>query len=416
MHDQSPYENYLNRTGMVCIGQVVAVDAPGRRLRCKTIGINAHGMDDLDLYNVRILHGLWHAEGDDEVRIPRTKSYGVILFVGTEPIWLGSLPLDISSGEPEREKSLDLNPGDYGVQTVAGNKVIVRTGGTLEVQSTQQCRTFWIPSQNLMTSVCQNFELEAAGGTLKWTLDKETEDTTLTLNAWNSLTPTHKLRLQVGKVDDSDDLLVDVATGPVDDKLELASRAFQVQIKNNGSMFVQFGDKKAILTIDSETGNTTFTTEGTLTGTVKKDVILDVSENVKVSVKKDVTMSVDGSVSATVKKDFTANVDGKASIISKGAATVQTDADAKVDAKGSVNIKSGGAAEISAGGSVNIKGSSGVTVGSASAPTNVDGQIVNLAGGGTPIARVGDQAIGVGNMGAPVVSTITAGSPKVTSA
>ena len=78
-----------------------------------------------------------------------------------------------------------------------------------------------------------------------------------------------------------------------------------------------------------------------------------------------------------------------------------------LQATGDVSIKSDAKAS--------LEGTSGTDVGSAASETNINGQIVNLAGGGLPVARVGDQVIGVGNLGAPVISSIVQGSPLVTS-
>jgi hypothetical protein len=64
---------------------------------------------------------------------------------------------------------------------------------------------------------------------------------------------------------------------------------------------------------------------------------------------------------------------------------------------------------------VSVEGTGGTDVGSAASATQVKGQTVALAGGGLPVARVGDQVIGVGNLGAPVISNIVQGSPLVTS-
>jgi hypothetical protein len=79
------------------------------------------------------------------------------------------------------------------------------------------------------------------------------------------------------------------------------------------------------------------------------------------------------------------------------------------------DIEATGDATIKSDAKVTVEGTGGTDLGSAASVTNVNGQIVNLAGGGVPVARVGDQAIGVGNAGAPVVSFIVSGSPLVTS-
>lgn len=70
---------------------------------------------------------------------------------------------------------------------------------------------------------------------------------------------------------------------------------------------------------------------------------------------------------------------------------------------------------MTASGNAKFSGSGGTTVGSSGSTTKVDGSSVELAGGGQPVARLGDQAVGTGNLGAPVISNITQGSAKCTS-
>jgi hypothetical protein len=79
------------------------------------------------------------------------------------------------------------------------------------------------------------------------------------------------------------------------------------------------------------------------------------------------------------------------------------------------SITSTGDVEVKSDAKVKVEGTGGTDVGSAASATNVNGQTVNLAGGGVPVARVGDQVIGTGNYGAPVISQIVSGSPLVTS-
>lgn len=88
--------------------------------------------------------------------------------------------------------------------------------------------------------------------------------------------------------------------------------------------------------------------------------------------------------------------------------------DADITATGDHNIS---AVNINMNGSGNliIKGDGGTEIGDSSAVTKVNGSTVQLAGGGPPVARLGDQTMGIGNLGAPVMGTIIAGSPKVQS-
>lgn len=79
-----------------------------------------------------------------------------------------------------------------------------------------------------------------------------------------------------------------------------------------------------------------------------------------------------------------------------------------VAATGDATVKSDGMAK--------FEGTGGTDVGSSASATNINGTVVNLAGGGAPVAKLGSKCIGTGNLGAPVVSTIIEGSAKVTTA
>lgn len=85
---------------------------------------------------------------------------------------------------------------------------------------------------------------------------------------------------------------------------------------------------------------------------------------------------------------------------------------ANIESTGDMTIK-GAKIDASATGEASLKGTGGTKVGSGGSVTEVQGTQVNLAGGGKPIATVGSQSIGIGNLGAPVISNIVSGSPKV---
>lgn len=426
---KNAYEGYLDRTGLACLGRVVSTEPKSRTIRVKTIGMASQGLDDLDLYNVRVLHGQWHLEGDEEVSMPRKNSYGVVIFIGPEPIWLGAIPLDMTTGQAQRANQVVINEGDKIIKTVAGNRIIFRTGGTIEIQSTEQCRTFWLPSENLINSVCQNFELETSGGYLKWKLNKEEETTNLNMKVWNSLNPDNGVELNVGTIipPETDepttdiaayaeaDLVFDFKQGTLStEDLSFTKRSLRMSIKKDGSIFLDIGPNKFTMTVNAETGDVTFETKGSVKGTVKKDVNLDVEGSVTAKIKKDLTMNVDGSMKATVK--------GSTDITSTGPAKITTKATADIDATGPVSIKSKATVDIDGIGPVTVKsaalvtllGTGGMVAGGPGGPTAIDGAVVALGGGGPPVARIGDTAVGA-NAGGPLVATIITGSPKVTS-
>lgn len=82
-------------------------------------------------------------------------------------------------------------------------------------------------------------------------------------------------------------------------------------------------------------------------------------------------------------------------------------------AAGSVTVRANTTVNVQGGQTVNISASNAVTV--TAAVVNVNGGTVALAGGGSPVARVGDQVAGIDAMGTPFTGTIISGSPRVTS-
>lgn len=95
--------------------------------------------------------------------------------------------------------------------------------------------------------------------------------------------------------------------------------------------------------------------------------------------------------------------------------TLQATGDATLKSDAKVTVQGAGGVDVKSDASVTVSGTGGTDLGSGSSSTTVKGQTVALAGGGLAVARVGDQVIGTGNLGAPVISTIVQGSPKVTS-
>lgn len=107
--------------------------------------------------------------------------------------------------------------------------------------------------------------------------------------------------------------------------------------------------------------------------------------------------------------------DKKVTIVSKDTTVFDTAGNRTEVVGGSWTINVTGNITVNANGNATFKGSGGTTVGSSGSQTQVQGQQVALAGGGPGVARLGDRAIGIGNGGAPVSSTIIQGSTKVLS-
>lgn len=104
---------------------------------------------------------------------------------------------------------------------------------------------------------------------------------------------------------------------------------------------------------------------------------------------------------------------GEVKITVVGDLKLAIDGNIDVTATGDAKIKATGDAKVEADGKVTVGGTGGTDLGNGASITKVEGQQVLLAGGGPPVARLGDMCVGTGNLGAPVVSNILQGSPKV---
>lgn len=128
--------------------------------------------------------------------------------------------------------------------------------------------------------------------------------------------------------------------------------------------------------------------------------------------KIEITSSESVEITANGKALITSN--DTMNIKSTGDMSISSDATASIDSKQNLNIKSGTNLDMQSGAMLNIKGSGGVTIESQGL-TQVKGQVVMLGAAATnPVAIAGVSiAIGPGNLGIPVVSTIITGSSSV---
>lgn len=117
------------------------------------------------------------------------------------------------------------------------------------------------------------------------------------------------------------------------------------------------------------------------------DLLLNVAKNLDINVSENTTINTDGNTILN-SSDFDINGDN-----------LTLNATAMID--------------VMAASMASFKGTAGTEIGSPSSTTMVNGITVFIAGGGSPVAVVGGQCLGIGNLGAPVVSTITQGSSRV---
>lgn len=316
--ESSPYEGQLDRlNGKFCLAIVTAVDADNRFLTCRSIGSLEAGTDDQYLPNVKIGHIAWNTNGCYGVYIPQIGEYIVVAFINSEPISLCSYPLSDTTvgGQPDNQVD-DLQPGDWAIvgigQAIGGSRIIMRSAGTVEIESTKGCRTYWLPMFDTINTVCQNYELEPTGGYLHWTVDPDTAVTVLDLKAYDTDEADNAVRLQLGTADSG--ALVDLALGATDDNLDIPTPNLSLQIQPDGTTALNIGQGKITINM---------TPDG----------------NVTVSIDSDLDVTVKGKVSLDVTGDVDATIEGKTSVTSTGDVEVTTDGDATVKATGTTTIK-----------------------------------------------------------------------------
>lgn len=169
-------------------------------------------------------------------------------------------------------------------------------------------------------------------------------------------------------------------------------------------------------TIDDDFSEDYPNTYGFKDSTGTKVVINKTQETFKFEHSSGIKMEMDkdGNLTMTIPKDVTETIEGKKSETITGDKEVTAE-NIKQTANSNFEAKAGGDAKVEGDGMGSFKGTGGTDVGDSGSPTNVQGSVVNLAGGGLPVARLTDVAVGIGNLGAPTVCNIVQGSPKVTS-
>jgi hypothetical protein len=294
--EQSPYEGLLdNLGGKVSLGQVISVDAVNRTVRVKTLGNAEHGTDDQDLPNVKILHMQWSPDGTYAVAMPQIGTYYIVGYLNSEPVLLGAYPLSNTfGGGAQANQTDDLAPGDYAFVTAAGSRLIIRSGGTVEIESTKNCRTYWLPIQDTITTVCQNKEMSAGPGYENWTVDPNTDATTVTQKVFDNLSVSTAVQTQIGTTVAGP--VFDFQVGPVDDSLNIVAPTMQMQVAADGTTTVNVAQGKVTVTIAPD---------GTLKIATASDATFNVGGKATVNATGDVDVTAGGDCNVTASGKIT---------------------------------------------------------------------------------------------------------------
>lgn len=282
--EKSPYEGTFDSlNGKTALGRVVDVDPINRRCRVKTIGQQGPkgisrgvglGTDDHDIPDVQWITTASSDAGAEDTSIPFVGQIGVLIYINHEPYLVGFFrtlqpaPQDVPSTETTNPLSALITQGDRLISTIGGNYVILRSGASIEVVSTALCRTYWLPTTNLITSVCGDNELTTDGGFQNWTRDQTTDATLFERLAWDNLTPTNATYTQEGTSDSG--AIFRKTAGALDENNEISEPTYDHQIDPTGkeskiialTKYTQVGDSGSAYTttMDTETEQASFST------------------------------------------------------------------------------------------------------------------------------------------------------------
>lgn len=75
-----------------------------------------------------------------------------------------------------RGKRLDIQPGDIVMTTRDENFVILRRGGILQIGSTDIAQRMYIPINNFIRDICENYAMDTLGGNVRWSVERQEND------------------------------------------------------------------------------------------------------------------------------------------------------------------------------------------------------------------------------------------------
>lgn len=345
MRTPSPWESgHSSRQSKFCFGRITKVYPETRHVELKTFGLGAE--TDQHISRAQWLSPDSHPDGDESGVIPRVNSYCLVFFINGEAfVWgfLKPLTKEGSAANPNTDNE-DLQEGDRLLSTVAGNKIILRSSGEIQIESNENCRTIYYAEEDIVNTVCRNYELRLNGGTVDWIIPDKKKGHTIYQAEYRQNIDRKKIvveskgyidggeyvtRYEVGVGTDNGDISEQVYTKETKKdgttrtfiRKPGASVGYEQVIKPSGETVVNIADKSKTTIL--ETGETTVNIADKHKLNIKPDgktslnvndkcmIDIEASGNVKVDVggKSTITITPDGTV--TIKAETNATVEAK---------------------------------------------------------------------------------------------------------
>lgn len=343
-----------------CLGRITKVYAEQRQVEVKTFG-NGRKTDQ-HIPRAQWLSADAHPDGDESGAMPRVNSYCMVFFVNGEPYVWGFLKPLTSNGSAVNPNSQleELQEGDRILFTTAGNKIILRSHGEIQIESTGSCRTIYFPEGHVINTLCRNYEFRTDGGTIDWINPNEEQDNTICRTEYRQNVDRAKIVVETRGYIDDGEYITREEIGIGTDDGDITSQTYTRESKPDGTtrLFIRkagekIGYEQTIL--PSGENHLKIADKAKLDILATGELSLDIGGKHKLTIKPDGTTSID--VAGKCKIDIANS--GLTQIDVAGKSTAILDPSGKVSIKGSSTID----AEAP---TINLKGSK-VNVGTSAA-------------------------------------------------
>jgi hypothetical protein len=203
----------------------------------------------------------------------------------------------------------DLNPGDIYLGTRDENFMILRRGGVLQIGATGLCQRIFLPINNTIRDMCENYELHSLGGDLTWNIARTEKTDTGKQQAL--------LKLYAREFANDPKAIAELEIGSHGDK---DKTILSLIVKDSGA---SGGAAKVTLKMDKE---------GTVTWDIKK--------NLSYKVEGDYSLAVTGEIAITGKKSMTTKTTEKFKVEADGNIDMKTKATAYLEASSGIKLVS----------------------------------------------------------------------------
>lgn len=166
---EKEHPNRIATQSGITFGRITAVDTARRLVTVKTF-LGGGILDDMHIPACQWITIDGHPDGDESTTIPRKGTIGLVFFIGGEPFFFGGIKPINKSGSATTGKDLNvkLKEGDKIYSTDAGNYLLIRASGVVQIFVNDSLGTVYSPKDGRISHVCKNYQISTDGGSTIW--------------------------------------------------------------------------------------------------------------------------------------------------------------------------------------------------------------------------------------------------------